>query len=74
MCVYHSCALTHPLPPPPSAALAARTLVVDKLDKAVEKLSTEEDEQEFIESYKVGNDTTAYMHAYIHSFICIFFV
>jgi hypothetical protein len=28
--------------------------VVDKLDKAVEKLSIEDDEREFIESYKVG--------------------
>mmetsp|Transcript_3854 Transcript_3854/g.6528 ORF Transcript_3854/g.6528 Transcript_3854/m.6528 type:complete len:371 (-) Transcript_3854:1395-2507(-) len=35
-------------------ALAARTLVVDKLDLAVEKLSNDDDEQDFIESYKVG--------------------
>ena len=36
------------------AALAARSMVVDKLDKAVENLSCEEDEQEFIDCYKVS--------------------
>jgi hypothetical protein len=45
VCVCVSCAMR--------AALAARALVVDKLDMAVEKLSNEEDEKEFVESYKV---------------------